>query len=197
MLDANLVTVEALLDDVLDDSMVSDAVDAAITVLRGDIADDRGDQLDRELAAVSREHTTLMKAVQDGDRLSGLLDALRALDRRRQTLEADRAAIVQHRGINASEANRVRDELLTLASSWRVVLADDPTHARPIVSSLLKRRVTFAPIAPNRWRLTGEGTLSGLFSREWTGRTGVHNGIRTRREFRLPGRFARHDRPAV
>ena len=107
MLDANLVTVEALLDDVLDDSMVSDAVDAAITVLRGDIADDRGDQLDRELAAVSREHTTLMKAVQDGDRLSGLLEALRALDRRRQTLEADRAAIVQHRGINASEANRV------------------------------------------------------------------------------------------
>ena len=74
MLDANLVTVEALLDDVLDDSMVSDAVDAAITVLRGDIADDRGDQLDRELAAVSREHTTLMKAVQDGDRLSGLLE---------------------------------------------------------------------------------------------------------------------------
>ncbi len=119
MLDANLVTVETLLDDVLDDSMVSDAVDAAITVLRGDIADDRGDQLDRELAAVSREHTTLMKAVQDGDWLSGLLEALRALDRRRQTLEADRAAIVQHRGINASEANRVRDE----AAHAGVVLA--------------------------------------------------------------------------
>jgi site-specific DNA recombinase len=180
MADANLVVVEALLDDVLDEGMVADAVDEAITVLRGVAGDDRGDRLDRDLAAVTREHANLMKAVQDGDRLSGLLEALRALDRRRQALEADRAAIAQRRGISASEADIVRDELLTLASSWRVVLADDPTHARPIVSSLLKGRVTFAPIAANRWRLTGEGTLSGLFSREWTGRSGVPNGIRTR-----------------
>jgi hypothetical protein len=74
----------------------------------------------------------------------------------------------------------LRDELMALASSWRTVLADDPTHARPIISSLLKGRVTFAPLAPNPWRLTGEGTLVGLFSKEWTGRGYVPNGIRTR-----------------
>ena len=34
-----------------------------------------------------------------------------------------------------------------IVGSWRQVLADDPTHARPIVSSLLKGRVT---ITPNR-----------------------------------------------
>jgi hypothetical protein len=36
------------------------------------------------------------------------------------------------------------------------------------VSSLLKRRVTFTPLEPHRWRLDGEGTLIGLFTREVT-----------------------------
>jgi hypothetical protein len=40
-----------------------------------------------------------------------------------------------------SDADRVCDELLVLAGSWRRILADDPMHARPIVSSLLKGRV--------------------------------------------------------
>jgi hypothetical protein len=51
---------------------------------------------------------------------------------------------------------------------------DDPTHARPIVSSLLKERVTFTPLEePGWWQLRGEGHLSGLFSKEWTGRVDV------------------------
>ena len=58
----------------------------------------------------------------------------------------------------------------TFIQSWaenpgRNVMADDPGNARPIVSSLLVGRVTFAPVDDGRWRLTGEGTLSGLFER--------------------------------
>ena len=46
------------------------------------------------------------------------------------------------------------------------MLADDPTHARPIVSSLLKGRVTFTPTdVRKRWTLSGEGSLVGLFER--------------------------------
>jgi len=45
-------------------------------------------------------------------------------------------------------------------------LADDPTHARPIVSSLLKGRVPFAPLPERkRWQLNGMSTLTGLFNR--------------------------------
>ena len=48
-------------------------------------------------------------------------------------------------------------------------LADDPTHARPIVWSLLKRRVTIGPLDERRrWRLAGERTLSGLFERTFS-----------------------------
>jgi hypothetical protein len=79
---------------------------------------------------------------------------------------------------------------MALAGSWRRVLVDDPTHARPIVSSLLKGRVTIVPmkVAKKRWVLTGEGTLTGLFkmvifpgmTELLSPRYGVPNATRTR-----------------
>jgi hypothetical protein len=59
----------------------------------------------------------------------------------------------------------VRHERLALAEDWRTVLAQDVSNARPILSSLLKTRVTITPKGPKRWELRGEGTLAGLFSR--------------------------------
>jgi len=53
-------------------------------LIRGDAPDDRLEQLERELSAVTREHQNLMKAIQEGERVAGLLEALRLLDRRRQ-----------------------------------------------------------------------------------------------------------------
>ena len=97
-------------------------------------------------------------------------------DARLAVLQAERQSIgrVSRPAFNAQ---RVRDELLELAYSWRRVLADDPNHARPIVSSLLKGRVNFTPVAPKRWRLRGNGSLIGLFEREvFTCSDGVPNG---------------------
>jgi hypothetical protein len=77
-----------------------------------------------------------------------------------------RAALCSQRHLKASEADRVRDQLLELAHGWRHVLAHDVAHARPIVTTLLKGRVTFDPLAaPHEWRARGEGTLVGLFER--------------------------------
>ena len=58
----------------------------------------------------------------------------------------------------------------------------DPANARPIVSSLLKARVTILPTAPGEWVISGEGTLTGLFERTLPVTRGgyVPNGIRTR-----------------
>ena len=67
--------------------------------------------------------------------------------------------------LRASDAARVRDELLTLATSWRQVLADAPTHARPIVSSLLRGRVTFTPTKAGWWEARGQGSFEQLFMR--------------------------------
>jgi hypothetical protein len=52
------------------------------------------------------------------------------------------------------------------AGEWRTVLADDPENARPVILRLLDGRVSFLPVGSGRWRMTGRGTLAGLFSRE-------------------------------
>jgi hypothetical protein len=42
-------------------------------------------------------------------------------------------------------------ELLARADDWRRILADAPTNARPIVSSLLNGRVTLTPLSKPEW----------------------------------------------
>jgi hypothetical protein len=101
-----------------------------------------------------------------GGQLETLLEALSARERQRATLEAERTAVLSGNRLQAKDANRVRDELLTIANDWRQVLANNPTNARPIVSSLLKGPVTITPtVRPKEWTLRGEGTLTGLFER--------------------------------
>jgi hypothetical protein len=119
-----------------------------------------------ELAAINREHVRLMAAVSAGEQVSGLLEALRALERRRPAVEARRSSIAPRRGLSVRDGRRLRDELLELAADRRRVLVDDPTNARAIVSSLLVGRVTFTALDDRqRWRVDGEGTIAGLFSR--------------------------------
>lgn len=151
----------------IDESIVRDAVDEAIGFLQ---ADDKGaaaaGQLERDIAGLNREHARLMTAIGAGEQVAGLLEALRALDRRRRDLEAQQAAIASRQPVSARDGRRLRDELLELGDEWRRVLAQDPTNARPIVSSLLVGRATFTPLAErHRWRVAGEGTLTGLFER--------------------------------
>jgi hypothetical protein len=93
----------------------------------------------------------------------GLTEALRALDHRQKELEARQHAVDGRRGLSARESRHVRDELLAKAASSHRALADDPMNARAIVSSLLKGRVTFAPLEKRSWELRGTGTLGGLF----------------------------------
>ncbi len=169
MLEADDIVLEALLDDVLDSTLLKDAVNEALRLLQGDGPTDRLARLDAEIATVTRERDRLVAAIATGGELGGLLEALKVRDTRQQSLEAERDALRAQRPPKASETARVRDELLTLAQSWRRVLATDTANARPIVTTLLKGRVTFKPIADRlsvrRWIINGEGTLTALFSR--------------------------------
>ena len=64
--DADLVVIEALLDDVLDESIVRDSIDEALTLLRADDGSAEADRLDTEIAAIDGEHPRLMAAVASG-----------------------------------------------------------------------------------------------------------------------------------
>jgi len=167
MADADDILIEALLDDVMDPTIVRDAIDEAVMLLQGDGSHDRLDRLDAELEAVESERTRLVTAIAIGGDLGGLLEALRTREHRRERLLAERASIASQAPLQAADAARVRGELTTLADSWRQVLVAGPSHARAIVAALLIGRVRIAPVTDTvrRWILRGEGTLRGLFSK--------------------------------
>jgi hypothetical protein len=178
--DGDDIVIETLLDDVLDESIVRDAVDVAVELLQRDDSGAEHQRLEAELAAVDRERSALMAAIKSGDQLQGLYEALSALDGRRRDVGGAPGSDRVAGPVSVRDGRHLRDELIELASDWRRVLVDDPMNARPIVSSLLIGRVTFMPLEErHRWRVSGEGSLLGLFSKEWTGRTGVPNGRRS------------------
>jgi len=102
-------------------------------------------------------------AIGAGGNLPALIAALHERERRRADLKA-RVVTQRSHAPAALEPRRIQLEMPELAAQWRHVLADDATKARPIVTSLLKGHVTFEPLAKLRWKLTGEGILTGLFS---------------------------------
>jgi hypothetical protein len=123
------------------------------------------DRLDAEMATIGRERDRLIRATAQGGEMGGLLEALRAREDRLQDLEAQRKALRSQRHLKASQSDRVRGELFAMAAECRRVLMDDVPNARPIVTALLKGRVTITPTGHKRWQMRGEGTLIGLFSR--------------------------------
>jgi DNA invertase Pin-like site-specific DNA recombinase len=86
MADANGIVIEALLDDVLDPTIIRDAVDEACTLIAAADAETPDDRLARELAMLDREQARILAAIETGRHVSGVFEALQALDRRRRPL---------------------------------------------------------------------------------------------------------------
>jgi hypothetical protein len=210
MVDADDIVIEALLDDVLDASILEDSVAEGLRLLLGEANEDRTAIIERELATVEQERSRLVAAIAAGGQLDALVQGLQARETRTRELEARREQMRAERRLRASDAARVRDELMDLANSWRRVLVDDPTNARPIVSSLLVGRVTIDPTEPGRkrWTMRGQGSLVGMFEKVIAGesfplvwRPQREREIRTnpetekRTSCRSAGRFARPRKP--
>jgi hypothetical protein len=88
MMDTDEILIEAVLDDALDETMIADAVEEGVRLLRGDdVPQDRLGQIDRQIASVEQERGRLVTAIASGGQLSGLLEALREREERRRQLE--------------------------------------------------------------------------------------------------------------
>lgn len=150
MTEANEIVIEALLDDVLDESMLTEAAEEALRLVQSNDPSDRVASVDAEIAKVERERARLISAIAAGGQLSGLIEALQARERQLQGLDAERTSMRSARRLRTFDTARIQGELLELAQSWRRVLASDPDHARPIVSALLIGRVTYTPLDDGR-----------------------------------------------
>ena len=166
MEDADLMVLEAVLDDVLTPDLVEEAVTEALRILQPDDGGDRQlAQLEKEVTRVAGERARLADAIATGGDLEGLLVAMKdresrlgRLNQQRQTVEAQvaRSAV--------GDVDKVRRELQALAADWRRLLGQQPVHARTILAKLVVGRVTFTPRSePKQWELRGRGTIAGLF----------------------------------
>jgi hypothetical protein len=155
---ADAYLLDALLKDIMDPSIVADAIEEAIALLQNDTTAARIQLLEADLEVVTRERDRLVAAIASGGSLDGLVGALRDREDRRSRLEAERAALRAQTRLRAADVAQARRELTALADDWRGVLLDDPTEARPIVSALLLGRVTITPMAVKcRWLMRGKG----------------------------------------
>jgi DNA invertase Pin-like site-specific DNA recombinase len=168
MADANSIVIESLLDEILDPPLVETCIADAIQVLTAPETDDEINRVAQELARLDREQEKILAAIATGRQVSGIVEALQRLDQRRAQLQAahrpDRASGAARR----PDPARLRNDLIDLSQEWRRVLVEDPTHARPIVSTLLEGRVTFTPLpGAKRWQMTGVATLRGLLTSDF------------------------------
>ena len=83
MMLADVELVDALLEDVLDETIVADAVDEAVRLLQSDAAADQIPAVERELETINAERGRLVSAIAAGGELDGLLQALQAREARR------------------------------------------------------------------------------------------------------------------
>jgi site-specific DNA recombinase len=179
MRDTDEIVIEALLDEVLDASILHDAIEAALALIQRDVPADRLARVECDLATVEQERTRLATAIAEGGHLGGLLQTLQARETRRADLQTERTALRARRRVEASESDRIRGELVDLAR----VLAEDPTHARPIVSAADRARDDHAdritPVAADGARIA-EWAVRARDRGGVSLRAGVPNGIRTR-----------------
>jgi len=163
MADADEIVTEALLDDLLDDAIVADAVDEAMRWLQAESQPSREDVIGREQTKLETECARLVQAIAVGGDLDDLVEALRVRKQRRQELEQQLRVFRSRPPMTDAEIRRMRLARLAQVNGVRQILREEPEHARPIIETLLVGRVTFTPTGRRSWKLEGTGTLCGLF----------------------------------
>jgi hypothetical protein len=79
--EADGIVIEALLDDVLDQTILDDAVTEACRLLQDDGAAERLATIENQIATIDRERERLATAIASGGHLDSLVDALRTRER--------------------------------------------------------------------------------------------------------------------
>jgi site-specific DNA recombinase len=82
--DAQLVS--ALLEDILDETIVTESIEEAVRLVQADSPADAIPAIEGELATINAERSRLVSAIAAGGQLEGLLSALQARETRRATL---------------------------------------------------------------------------------------------------------------
>ena len=92
---------------------------------------DRLSTIDANLGALDEQTERLVAAIAAGGLLEALVDGLRAREKDRARLKAERQTLRSERLLKSSAASRVRAELEALSHSWRTVRAHGRAERAP------------------------------------------------------------------
>lgn len=117
MLETDETLIGALLEDVLEPSIVRDAVEEAVSLIVGKNGSEQNlfSELEHRIAKVEQERARLVSAIAVGGMLDSLLLALREREVKLDGLKTELAALRAQRRPSRSEVNSIRADVLTLA----------------------------------------------------------------------------------
>ncbi len=152
--------IEAVMRDVLDPDVITDAIAAAVKRLAdGNMEGDQRERLGKTLANTEKELGNLAAAIAGGTGESQtIVEAIRARERERARLRQRLAEMEAIAAIPAAGDAATTRELRTMLDEWREFLGGAPAQVRQILRKLLVGRLVFDPDRRGRRRYTFRGT---------------------------------------
>jgi hypothetical protein len=164
MEDLDAAVLELVADEVLDPSVIEDAMAQALAILAPERTNDDLGRLRRELSRVEAELLRLSEAIARGGDLTSLVEAVQSRQGRREALQGDIQALeARSTGVNPDV---VAARLRGLAREWRSVLGRHVVQGRQILRQVLDGPLQVTPdLERRRVRLEGAATLSKLLEK--------------------------------
>jgi len=162
----------AALTDVLDDRLLADAVDEAVTRLRAHYATtlDRRAHVEREQQAVQQKIDRLVDALADGSLpTEEIKPKLTEATARKQALTAELATLADAGTVASLDTARIKRDLLDRVSDVRTLFGTETQQSRALLRRLLDGPLAVTPFRePKRrgWRFTGTLVVSRLLTGE-------------------------------
>lgn len=159
--DFDFTVLAAVEDQILDPSIVDEALDRAVADLQTDRTADRRTQLERDLSRLNTEIRNLTTAVTSGADVISLVDALREREAQRAITEHDLRTLRE----SASEvlsAPAIRAELRGYLSEWRNLLRQHVAQAQQILRRLVVGRLDCQARPEGYYQVTGSGTIQRI-----------------------------------
>lgn len=169
MATADRALLDTLSEELLQPEVIEHAIERAVALLRADPADAEAERrtLRDEVATVEREIERLTAAIVQGGELGPLVDALKAREQRRDTLQARIGGLESRLKLGDVDTRRLADKAAGRMHEWREILGEQPVKARQIVGKLLDGRLTFTPGEDESgrfYRFEGRGALGRLLA---------------------------------
>ena len=157
------------LSDVLDETLLEDAVERALEKLRSDKDQrlSRQTAIQRELSLVEACEKHLVDAIARGDNMDPLLTRLRTEECRKKELIAELDSLTKPAQVIELDTVRLKRDLRGRVADAKSLLQRHTTQARQILRKLLVKPLRYELIEENGkqgFRITGEGSYLHLLN---------------------------------